>query len=1035
MTDTAHLNIKVTQNGTAQVTNDLGRLTVTAGSAEVRVNSFTRAMQNSGRTANELSRINGRLDASLQALISVAMIKRIMDYSDAWTSLTNKLIVVKREHEDLAAVQKGVFDVAQRTRSDLATTAQLYSRLAQAMASTGANSEQVLRLTETLNKALIVSGATAAERSAALLQFSQAMASGVLRGDEFRSVAEQAPKITQVLAQALNTNIGGLRELAYSGKLTADVVLEAMSKAAEGIDAEFSKTLPTLSQNFAMAQNNITRFVGESQTARSGVMAFSSAILGLSNNMDVVINVAGVLLTIMGAKMLTSFGARTAAVFQSAAADARQAATIRQVQAVMQSSLGTTAQAAVATSRKTAADLQLARAQYNVAKGTQNEAIAFAQLNQALIANRAATLSTIQAKAALQAQLNTVTGAATRAATAMRLLNGVMGLLGGPVGVIMLGAGALWSWNEASKAATQESLSYGESLDGLTESLGKMTAAQLQATAVEAQRQIPKMKEEIEDITKSIDAEQKAIVVYERMLQRGIKSESEEKDILKRLETAKQNVILKTRDLETWTNNLTNAQQLNANAMTMSIAKLFQLGMAANKVSNTKVDLGMDKAVLETLDRKISDVNIDLKENQLITKGNKEQGYAYGRVMTDLGKHAQEYKDVVEGVVFGTMSLTDAESKSNKAFVEKIQTLNKAHQENYKLQFGIKQTTKAENASAKEIKQTERVLEEYANRIAEVKIELEESAQKRAQLTAEHKLGTNATKEEVLAVRALADELYKLEEQRKKAQKIPEQRKKATDIVESGKGEENFAEIDAKEKQKLDLMTSYQQQDLANTQIYEDAKTAISRDAAQQRENLQKVLLNRMVSFSQDSMGIITEGLAQATSEQNFIYKAMFAAQKAMQIPSILANTETAAAAALAWGTQQGGPAMGMTMAGIVKALGYTAAATVGGLAIAGMAHDGIDNIPKEGTWLLQKGERVLNAPSNDKLNRFLDNSSTTSKQTINQNFYFGSGKVDNETLALIKQAAEQGAQGGYDLVKNDFANNGDAYKLMTRGG
>src|SRR5699024_9496866 len=134
---------------------------------------------------------------------SVDTINRVISLSDSWTILTNKLELARTGNETVADAQQRVFDIAQRSRTSLEATATLYSRLQRAMKNTGMTGMELGRITETINKAMIVSGATSHEASAALIQFSQAMASGVLRGDEFRSVAEQAPRLTQIMSDAL----------------------------------------------------------------------------------------------------------------------------------------------------------------------------------------------------------------------------------------------------------------------------------------------------------------------------------------------------------------------------------------------------------------------------------------------------------------------------------------------------------------------------------------------------------------------------------------------------------------------------------------------------------------------------------------------------------------------------------------------------------------------------------------------------------------------------------------------------------------
>lgn len=1037
MAESASLVIRVAQEGVAHVNTALGRLTINARGAEQGSNRLAQAMARANREAFSLDSTSAKLDNTLRTLISGAMIKKVMDYSDSWTTLSNKLIVVKREHEDLATVQQAVFDVAQRTRTSLEVTASLYSRLAQAMKDTNASSNDVLRLTETLNKALVVSGATAQESSAALLQFSQAIASGVLRGDEFRSVAEQAPKITQILAQALNTNIGGLRELAYSGKLTADIVLEALSHAAEGIDEEFSKTLPTLSQQFQIAQNNITKFVGESNSARQGVQAFGSALVALSNNMDTVITIAGMLLLVMGAKSVNAFAARTVATIAASRADAEHAATMSRVNAVATSQLGITARVTAEAVKTTQAQLQLARAQYNVARGTQDEAAALQRLNAVMVTHRQNVLAATQANQALTTAINGVATTANRGAAALGILRGALSLVGGPLGLIMLTAGAVWSYVEASKAAEQETQQYADSLEGLIESLDKMSEAQLRATAAESQRKIPELLEALNKEETALADVRKQIQWNENLLQQHGATKQQIAKATERLTTLHQEEAIIVAKVERSNIALANAYDLIGLAITKADNKLLSFVTNLSTKGGFKIDLGMDKKILDLLDRKLSDVAIKTKENELTMKGSAKEGYAYGKVMTDLGQHAQDYSDVVQGVIFGTMSLADAEKKSNKAFVEKIQALNAAHQKNYELTEGVKSGKRATAEATKEQKQSERVLEQYRNKLEETKIGLEENAKQRAILTAVHKMGTNALPEEIDEIKRLAAAVYDLDQKQKEVAKRPANREKVAAI--DLKTYEYYEKIAMESKAKIAEINRLQEQDdLEHYQIYEDAKTRVLEAANIEREQLNKTLLNRMMSFNQSSMGVILDGLRQGVSEQNFFYKALFAAQQAMQIPSILANTETAATAALAWGTQQGGPAMGAMMAGVVKTLGYTSAATVAGLSLAGMAHDGIDNIPKEGTWLLQKGERVLNAPSNDKLNAFLDNPSniTGGSVTIHQ-YLTVTGKPDEGTLAYIKVAMEkavmEGGQAGYDKVVNDLSTNGTARHLIMK--
>jgi tape measure domain-containing protein len=129
---------------------------------------------------------------------------------------------------EFSVAQKELFAIAQRIGVPLQETATLYGKLQKAVRGLGLEQQDALALTESISQALQISGASTAEAQAALLQFGQALAAGVLRGEEFNSVVENSPRLAQALADGLNVPIGRLRKLAEEGRLTADVVVQAL---------------------------------------------------------------------------------------------------------------------------------------------------------------------------------------------------------------------------------------------------------------------------------------------------------------------------------------------------------------------------------------------------------------------------------------------------------------------------------------------------------------------------------------------------------------------------------------------------------------------------------------------------------------------------------------------------------------------------------------------------------------------------------------------------------------------------------------
>ncbi|MDO6748881.1 tape measure protein, partial [Gilvimarinus sp. 1_MG-2023] len=123
--------------------------------------------------------------------------------------------------------------------------------------------EDVARLTDTISKSFIVSGASAQEADASITQLSQALAAGVLRGDEFNSVMEQSPRLSQALSASLGVTTGELRAMADQGQLTTDTVVKALKEQAAAIDDEFSQMPATVCASVEKLKNEWQIFIGE----------------------------------------------------------------------------------------------------------------------------------------------------------------------------------------------------------------------------------------------------------------------------------------------------------------------------------------------------------------------------------------------------------------------------------------------------------------------------------------------------------------------------------------------------------------------------------------------------------------------------------------------------------------------------------------------------------------------------------------------------------------------------------------------------
>lgn len=226
------------------------------------VDKGTKDLKNLGKEAkktqtatDKMSKSFKLLGAAIATIGVIALTKKLVDQINTYTALSNKLKLVTSDAKNLADVQNILFDVAQDTRASLEGTIDLYSRLARSTKSLGLSQNDLADVTQTINQAIAVSGATAQEASAALFQLGQGLSAGALRGEELNSVMEQTPRLAQAIADGLGVGIAQLRNMGAAGELNAEKVITALKRQAFVIADEFDQTEKTVSQAFQQIEN------------------------------------------------------------------------------------------------------------------------------------------------------------------------------------------------------------------------------------------------------------------------------------------------------------------------------------------------------------------------------------------------------------------------------------------------------------------------------------------------------------------------------------------------------------------------------------------------------------------------------------------------------------------------------------------------------------------------------------------------------------------------------------------------------------
>lgn len=335
----------------------------------------------------------GTLNAQLGALRNVvgaiaggtligSLARDVAATADAYGSLAARIRLVTGEGEAFDRAFQGVQAVALRTGAALESTGTLFARIAEAGKLIGVSSQQALALTETITQAVAVSGTAAAGSEAALQQLIQGLQSGVLRGEEFNSVMEQAPRLAKALADGLGVTTGELRKQAEAGRLSSEVVIKALQGQATTIEQEYSKLPITTGRALQNLGTQWTVYVGEVDKATGASAAAAQAIGFLAGHLK---ELGAVLLTageafaaVKAAELATAFLKHAAAVQAGTAATAANTA---------------------ATAGNTAASLANAAAKAQGAAATAAGATALAGSTAALGANTAAQAANTTATA------------------------------------------------------------------------------------------------------------------------------------------------------------------------------------------------------------------------------------------------------------------------------------------------------------------------------------------------------------------------------------------------------------------------------------------------------------------------------------------------------------------------------------------------------------------------------------------------------------------------------------------------------------
>ena len=260
MVDVSSLVIRVDSKEVKIAGAELQKFAKSGGKADSQTKKL-------GRTSDKLKSSFIGLRGAAASLGAAMAFRQVVKAADTFQLLNARIALVTDTTKEAESVYGDLLAMSQRTRSELESTVTLYTRLARATGELGLSTRDLMMTTEAISQSFKISGASTAEASAAAVQLSQAMASGVLSGEEFNSISEQAPRILKALGDELGKTTGQLREMAKNGELTSKVVSKALINQAKVIESEFTKIPVTVSDAMTQLANDATDAFGRADVS------------------------------------------------------------------------------------------------------------------------------------------------------------------------------------------------------------------------------------------------------------------------------------------------------------------------------------------------------------------------------------------------------------------------------------------------------------------------------------------------------------------------------------------------------------------------------------------------------------------------------------------------------------------------------------------------------------------------------------------------------------------------------------------------
>jgi tape measure domain-containing protein len=249
-------------------------------------NSLLKIESNSGQLTSSINKLGSAVKFLVAGFAGLTVLNRITEAADTFTNLGNRIALVTGRTSELTRAQNELYKVSIRSRGSFENSTEIYSRFGLSLRAVGVSSNDLLLATESVQKAVAISGAGAESARAAIIQLGQGLASGQLRGQELLSVLEQTPRVAQAIADDLRIPFGALRQEAERGGLTTQRVFRALLRQLPQINKEFSLLAPTFQGGLNRLNTAFSRLIVEIDKGFKFTSSIGKLLVVLANQVD-----------------------------------------------------------------------------------------------------------------------------------------------------------------------------------------------------------------------------------------------------------------------------------------------------------------------------------------------------------------------------------------------------------------------------------------------------------------------------------------------------------------------------------------------------------------------------------------------------------------------------------------------------------------------------------------------------------------------------------------------------------------------------